>query len=702
MALSSPQITTLGSSSAFAFADEADRSFQGLKLVVVLSKSVATPPGSPGEGDAYIPGTSGTGAWAGLKETEVAAYLGGSWRFFTLDRGTAVLVVDEPEMYASNGLILTPMGFGGGGGGAPTTAQYIVGALHAGLSAERLVTDTATISWDLGTAAQAKANIADAELLAIAALTSAADKLPYFTGLGTAALADLLTTPTANAVPRADGSNKLDVGWLSEVLSLANLSDVTGKTGSGSTVVMQNAPSLTGPTITAGLVLTASIFDAGGNVWLEQQIAALAANHVVVGNAAAGSEPYIGVFGTDTDVSLDLQPQGAGVVSVAGDPVATLAATQTLAAKTLTTPRISGDLLDADGNVWIGQQAIPSAANYLQMRNAAATLHPRISAAGVDANIDVNFFPKGTGKVKFNGVEAVGVSGAQTLTDKSLTLPTIGDLTNAQHSHLDAAGGGTLSVGALTGVLPIANGGTAASTAAAAVDSLFGAASTGTGGAVRSGGPVFAAGTASANTAPKLSAGTVNTTPEAGAFEYDGKVGYFSNEANNRGVCVSEYFICLSATNTLTSTTSSQPLFDSVGGGVLTLPTGTYFFECLFSMTGMSATSGNCSFSILGGGSATLGSILYHSVGVDGAAATAAAQSGSYAAVSASVASIVTPTTETTMCVRISGTFRVTVAGTIIPAVSLVTAAAAVVRVGSYFRCHCVGSSSVQTVGQWS
>lgn len=50
---------------------------------------------------------------------------------------------------------------GGGGGGAPTNAEYLVGALDATLTNERLVTDTATISWDLGTAGQAKANVID-------------------------------------------------------------------------------------------------------------------------------------------------------------------------------------------------------------------------------------------------------------------------------------------------------------------------------------------------------------------------------------------------------------------------------------------------------------------------------------------------------------------------------------------------------------
>jgi hypothetical protein len=51
-------------------------------------------------------------------------------------------------------------GGGGGGGGAPDNAEYIVAATDATLTAERVLTNTASITWDFTTPGQAKANTA--------------------------------------------------------------------------------------------------------------------------------------------------------------------------------------------------------------------------------------------------------------------------------------------------------------------------------------------------------------------------------------------------------------------------------------------------------------------------------------------------------------------------------------------------------------
>lgn len=49
-------------------------------------------------------------------------------------------------------------------GGAPTSAEYLVGANHGDLSAQRLVSDTTTIAWDLATGGVARANVPDGSL----------------------------------------------------------------------------------------------------------------------------------------------------------------------------------------------------------------------------------------------------------------------------------------------------------------------------------------------------------------------------------------------------------------------------------------------------------------------------------------------------------------------------------------------------------
>lgn len=153
----------------------------------------------------------------------------------------------------------------------PSDAEFLLGTSDPVLPNARIPTDTATISWNFASANQAKANVADAELLALAGLTSAADKLPYFTGSGTAALADftaaarsVLDDASVGAMLTTLGGQPLDAdltSWaaitrasgfdtFATTPSSANLKALlTDETGSGAAVFG------TGPTI-SGAILT--------------------------------------------------------------------------------------------------------------------------------------------------------------------------------------------------------------------------------------------------------------------------------------------------------------------------------------------------------------------------------------------------------------------------------------------------------------
>jgi hypothetical protein len=212
---------------------------------------------------------------------------------------------------------------------------------------------------------------------------------------------------------------------------------------------------------------------------------------------------------------------------------------------------------------------------------------------------------------------------------------------------------------------------------------------------------VFAAGNASANTWPKFTAGTLLTTPEDGAIEFDADCFYATTDAGNRGVVSVQHFIRADSTRTLANQTAAQAIFNSPTNGTLTLETGFYEFEGMIAVSGMSATSGNAQ--ILFGGTGTFGAWLWCTLGVDGATAAVAARNGATIITNASPASAVTAGTSTAMQVEFKGTFECTVAGTWIPQIALVTAiGTAVIAIGSLVKIKRLGSISVVSVGQWT
>jgi hypothetical protein len=113
------------------------------------------------------------------------------------------------------------------------------------------------------------------------------------------------------------------------------------------------------------------------------------------------------------------------------------ATTDTLTNKTLTTPTIASFANAAHTHA---DAAGGGTVSHTVLTNIGTNTHTQIdthiaatSAHGVTGNI-------------------VGTSGAQTLISKTLTSPTIGDFSNANHSHAGASTGGTIAHSVLTGL----------------------------------------------------------------------------------------------------------------------------------------------------------------------------------------------------------------------------------------------------------
>lgn len=201
----------------------------------------------------------------------------------------------------------------------------------------------------------------------------------------------------------------------------------------------------------------------------------------------------------------------------------------------------------------------------------------------------------------------------------------------------------------------------------------------------------------------KFAAGTNMTTPDDGAIEMDANCLYGCTDLGNRGVIAIEHIIRADATRTFTSNTVQQAIFNSPAAGTLTLETGAYLFEAVIGLTATSATSGNVKFSLGGAGTGTLDAILYTIYGFDAANNTATTVSGLSEIVSTQVAAnAVTAAVATVTTLQIRGTFEISVAGTLIPSLAQTTAAAAVVTIGSYFKCNRIGSTTAVSVGQWT
>lgn len=182
-----------------------------------------------------------------------------------------------------------------------------------------------------------------------------------------------------------------------------------------------------------------------------------------------------------------------------------------------------------------------------------------------------------------------------------------------------------------------------------------------------------------------------------GTLEFTNPAFYLTPATSQRGVVLVDQFILQQATYTLTSQTAAQKLFNASANGQVTLVAGTYEFDCVFSLSSMSSTSGSFGFAF--GGGATLTQYWWSNANK---ATLATAAGGQMTYNTAANTAIATATTATVAFARCGGILNVSVGGTVIPQVSLGVAAAAVVGVGSYFKIRALGDTAAASSGDWS
>ena len=163
--------------------------------------------------------------------------------------------------------------------------------------------------------------------------------------------------------------------------------------------------------------------------------------YLTTGGGGGGGSPG----GSSTQVQYNAAGSFGGISGFTSDGTNVTAGSGNLRA---TRPRFITSIDDTNGNEVFVVTATGSAVNEVTIANAATGNNPTFTASGSDANVGINFVPKGSGTIQVSGAAIVTVSATQTLTNKTLTTPTIASFANANHDHSNSAGGGQISIAA--------------------------------------------------------------------------------------------------------------------------------------------------------------------------------------------------------------------------------------------------------------
>ena len=123
----------------------------------------------------------------------------------------------------------------------------------------------------------------------------------------------------------------------------------------------------------------------------------------VIGPGSSTNNNFTAFDGTTGKLIKD-----SGKATPTGDVVGT-SDTQTLTAKTLTSPKIGTAIADTNGAELIKVTATSSAVNEVTLANAATGNNPALSATGDDTNVGIDITPKGTGEMDVTASFMTGI-----------------------------------------------------------------------------------------------------------------------------------------------------------------------------------------------------------------------------------------------------------------------------------------------------